>query len=184
MTKPGPTYGIATKPKTNEQVSKFGSQPYPAPPAPLLEYMLSELWLFRDSNWSPNVPTSAQTAIDLYAISRDVQPAGVIALDQQAVRLLIEALGPLHVEGYSEPITGQNVIHMARQAWNPGDQPSDDWWPHRKDFMFLVLAGVARRRLGAPLAGRRARPRPGGAGARPRRGAPRPARRLEGPPGE
>jgi hypothetical protein len=116
------------------------SQSYPEPPAPLLEYMLSGLWLFRDSNWSPDFPTSARAAIDLYTISRDVQVDGVVALDQQAIRLLIGALGPLQVEGYDEPVTGQNAIHMARQAWNPGDEISGEWWRHRKDFMSLVLA--------------------------------------------
>jgi hypothetical protein len=130
---------IELEDEDSDAVDDF-SRPYPEPPAPLLEYMLSEIWLFRDSNWSPDFPTSATAAIDLYTISRDVQIDGVLALDQQAIRLLIEALGPLQVEGYNEPVTGQNVVHMARQAWNPGDEVSGEWWVRRKDFMSLVLA--------------------------------------------
>jgi len=121
------------------------SRPYPEPPAPLREYMLTDLWLFRDSNWSPDFPTSAQTAIALYAIGRNVDADGVIALDQQAIRLLVEALAPLQVEGYAEPVTGENVIQMARRAWEPGEEVSGDWWVHRKDFMAALLDAAVRR---------------------------------------
>jgi len=126
------------------------SQTYPDPPEPLREYMRSDLWLFRDSNWSPDFPTSARQAMDLYAIGRRGQTDGVIAMDQQAIRLLVEALGPLHVEGYDQAITGQNVIELARQAWKPGAQPTGEWWTHRKDFMAAVL-GAATRRLQSNL---------------------------------
>jgi hypothetical protein len=121
------------------------SQPYPNPPGPLLEYMLSEMWVFRDSNWSPDFPTSAQAAIDLYAISRTGGVDGVIALDQQAIQLLVDAIGPLHVEGAPKPVTGKNIIDLTRQAWGPGEDTAGDWWRHRKDFMGAALNAAARR---------------------------------------
>lgn len=121
------------------------SEPYPEPPPPLREYMLADLWVFRDANWSPDFPTSAQAAIDLYTISRDVDPDGVIALDQRAIRLLVGALEPLEPEGYPEPITGGNVIRLARQAWAPGEEIDREWWRHRKDFMAGVLDAAIRR---------------------------------------
>ncbi len=121
------------------------TRPYPDPPAALRETMRSDLWLFRDSNWSPDFPTSARQAIALYTISRDVEVDGVIALDQQAIWLLLDGLGPLEVEGYDEPVTGANVIQAARQAWNPGDDPTAEWWLHRKDFMAAVLEAALRR---------------------------------------
>jgi hypothetical protein len=121
------------------------SYPYPDPPEPLLTYMLSELWLFRDSNWSPDFPTSAQKAIDLYAISRDAGFDGVLAIDQRAISALIQALGPLYLEGYPAPVTGENVVEAARQAWSEGKEETGDWWSHRKDFMATVLQATARR---------------------------------------
>jgi len=121
------------------------SQPYPDPPEPLLEYMLSELWLFRDSNWEPDFRLSAQKAIELYGISRPGDVDGVIALDQQAIVSLVEAIGPLSVPGIPEPVSGSNVIQVSREAWNPGSDPAGDWWAHRKDVMEAVLqAAVAR----------------------------------------
>ena len=124
------------------------SFPYPDPPQPLLEYMLSELWLLRDSNWSPDWPTSAQAAIDLYTISREAEIDGVLAIDQRAIRGLIDALGPLYVEGHPEPITGENVIAIARQTWEQGLEEGGDWWWHRKDFMVDVMQAAVERLSG------------------------------------
>ena len=121
------------------------AQSYPPPPSPLLEYMLSGLWVFRDSNWSPDFPTSARKAIELYNISRDTPIDGVIALDQEAIRLLVGALGALQVEGYAEPITAENVIQIARQAWEPGEEVTGEWWEHRKDIIGTVLEATLRR---------------------------------------
>jgi hypothetical protein len=121
------------------------AQAYPDPPPPLREYMQSELWVFRDSNWSPDFPTSARAAIDLYGISRPGDVDGAIALDQRAIRALVDALGPLYVEGAPEPVTGNNVISIARSAWSEGKGDADDWWRHRKDFMAHILNAAARR---------------------------------------
>jgi hypothetical protein len=124
------------------------SKPYPHPPAPLLEIMLSELWLFRDSNWSPDFPTSARAAASLYTLSRDVQVDGVIAVDQGAIGRFVGALAPLHVEGYAERITQENVVQLARRAWEPGEEVTADWWAHRKDFMAALLNAVVQRLQG------------------------------------
>ncbi len=124
------------------------SQPYPEPPAAVRETMLADLWVFRDANWSPDFPTSARAALELYAISRPDEAAGVdgvIAFDQQAVRLIVEALGPLEVAGQAEPITGEDVITAAREAWAPGEQPEMDWWLHRKDFYEALLVSMRAR---------------------------------------
>jgi hypothetical protein len=121
------------------------SQPYPAPPEPLSEFMMSEIWLFRDSNWDPDLSTTARTAISLYEISHPANIHGVIAVDQQAIRLLVDALAPLQVEGQPEPLTGENVIQVARQAWAPGTEVDGSWWQHRKDVMALVLDAAVER---------------------------------------
>lgn len=125
-------------------VDDFARQ-YPDPPEPLLEYMLSELWLFRDSNWSPDFPTSARAAVDLYSISRDGAIDGVLALDQRAIQMLVGALGPLQVPGVAEPVTGENVVRVAREAWKPDPEASGDWWTRRKDIMGAVLDAAAQR---------------------------------------
>jgi hypothetical protein len=121
------------------------SQPYPGPPGPLQEYMLAELWVLRDSNWSPDFPTSAEKAIELYRISRRVEIDGVVALDQEAIRLFVGAIGPLQVETAPEPVEGGNVIRLARQAWSPLKTADRASWRHRKDFMGVVVDAAVRR---------------------------------------
>jgi hypothetical protein len=122
------------------------SKSYPDPPSALREIMGADLWVFRDSNWSPDFSTSARAAIELFEISREAEIDGVIALDQRAISLLLTPLSPLHVQGYEEPITGQNVLQIARQAWAPGEDIDRDWWQNRKDVMGDVL-GAAMQRL-------------------------------------
>jgi len=70
---------------------------------------------------------------------------GVIALDQHAIRFVVDALEPLEVAGQDQPITGENVIQAARQAWAPGAQPEMEWWLHRKDFYEALLQGIRGR---------------------------------------
>jgi len=120
------------------------SRPYPEPPVPLQQTMLADLWLFRDANWSPDFPTSAEQAIALYAIGQGVEADGVLAIDQQGIRLLVEALGPLQVPGYPE-VSGDNVIQVARQAWAPQEGATDEWWLGRKEFMAALLEAGLRR---------------------------------------
>jgi hypothetical protein len=122
------------------------SKPYDEPPGPLYEYMLSELWVFRDANWSPDFPTSARKAAELYAYGKEVEFDGVIAFDQQGAARLIEALGPVVVEQWSEPITNENFVRMMRQAWAPSDEGvSPEWARTRKDFMGVLAQTVLER---------------------------------------
>ena len=119
------------------------SKPYGETPAPLYEYMLSELWLFRDANWSPDFPTSAEKAAELYTYGQGVKLDGVIAFDQQAAARLIEALEPVRVEGWDEPATGESFVRMIRQAWNPaGGEVTGEWARTRKDFLNRVAQAV------------------------------------------
>ena len=124
------------------------SNPYPHPPGALRETTGADLWVFRDSNWSPDFPTSARKAIELFSISREAQIDGVVALDQRAISLLVGPLGPLQVDGSAEPITGQNVIDVVRRAWAPSEETGSDWWRHRKDIMGDVLSAAVGRMEG------------------------------------
>jgi PAS domain-containing protein len=120
--------------------------PYPDAPVELQTYMGSEIWVFRDSNWSPDFPTSAAQAIELYQIGRPGPVDGVIAINLRAIPTLFEGLGPLSVPGFEKPITGQTVITATRQALLPEpDERSTDWWDHRKDFMGSLAGAVMSR---------------------------------------
>lgn len=121
-------------------VDDFTKGPYPAPPAPLRRYMGLGLWSFRDANWSPDFPTSAQTAIRLYHLTQNHKVEGVIAVEQTTVRLILEALEPVTVPGTSEPVSAENIVDLMRQSWSvqPGERADNEWKDHRKDLMIAL----------------------------------------------
>jgi O-antigen ligase len=120
------------------------SNPYPDPPQPLREIMAADLWVFRDANWSPDFPTSARQALELYRLRYDVAIDGVIALDQRAVQLFLTAFPPLEVPGYPEPVTAGTAIEAARRSWAPApdEGATSEWWVQRKDFMGHLLTAA------------------------------------------
>ena len=80
------------------------------PPLPLQKYIKQSQWFFRDSNWDPDFPTSAQRAIQFYKDERGpvARFDGVIALTPTVVEDLIAVLGPVTVDG--KEFTSQNLI--------------------------------------------------------------------------
>ena len=126
------------------------SKPYPDPPEPLYRLLGVEQWVFRDSNWSPDFPTSARQALALYRPG-GITPTfdGVIALDQYALQEIVGAVGPLRVSDYNEPLTRANVVAYMRHAWAPSDGKfTGAWWLKRKSFIG-ALADAARQRIEA-----------------------------------
>ncbi len=110
------------------------TKPYPPAPWQLERYMDAYRWLLRDSNWSPDFPTSAALAEYFYAYTRFNSADGVIAVDQHAVQMLLTVLGPINLEGVSYPITSENVIDYIRAAkLVSGGQAFDP--SQRKDFI-------------------------------------------------
>lgn len=125
---------------------------HPRAPGPLQAHTGTGLWLFRDANWSPDFPTSAQSAMELYALGRgQAQPVeGVIALDQAALRNLLSVLGPVEVPYAPVPVGADNLTAYMREAWSfqPGEEIPPEFWNHRKDFM-PELAHLLAERLKA-----------------------------------
>lgn len=124
------------------------SHAYPVAPKPLREVWGPVPWLFRDSNWNPDFPTTAQRAVELYRVRyEDVKVDGVVALDQQAIKRLVTALEPLDVVAYPQPVTGDNVLQAARDAWAPSEEEglTREWWQQRKRFMGRVLVTAVRK---------------------------------------
>jgi hypothetical protein len=76
------------------------------PPAPIRDRLGVPKWFFRDSNWSPDFPTSAQKMSDFYVhelkagLHVDVPPpSGVIAMNAPFFEELLRITGPITVDG-------------------------------------------------------------------------------------
>ncbi len=122
--------------------------PHDSPPDALLRTMWAEMWLLRDSNWSPDFPTSAQVAERILQRDQGVTVDGVIAVDQEALRLLVTAMEPLTLQSTTQPVTGANLLQVIRSTWTqprPGLTPSGqwaDWQGHRKDVMTDLVTAM------------------------------------------
>lgn len=121
---------------------------YPDAPDPLERYMLAYVWVFRDANWSPDFPASAQKMIELYQVSRNVPVDGVIAVDQLALQDIVGALEPVTVAGWDDPVTKKNVIELIRQSWSPDKDFTGwdaEWWKNRKGFVSDLASAIKKR---------------------------------------
>ena len=74
---------------------------------------------WEDANVSPDFPTTARRIGELYAASGGRPVSGVIALDSVGLASLLELVGPVRVDGFSEPVGSGNVIETVRWAQSP-----------------------------------------------------------------
>jgi hypothetical protein len=120
----------------------------PAPPA-VERFMQIPYLTFRDANWSPDLPTSAAVASTFYSADTGLPVDSVITIDLDAVQTLIDALGPIRLEGVDEPITGANIVDIMKELWaRPPeseaalDEDVGKWWRQRKDFIPMLAQAV------------------------------------------
>lgn len=126
---------------------------YPAPPAPMLQYMGLPYLLFRDANWSPDLPTTAQLLYSMYRQETGIDLNGIVTIDLHALELIIGALEPLTLAAVAEPLTGANVLEQIKQLWAApaeglsltapvSSTASIEWWLQRKSFIPALAAAV------------------------------------------
>ncbi|MFA6512133.1 MAG: DUF4012 domain-containing protein [Patescibacteria group bacterium] len=83
-------------------------------PEPLQAYLAADKWFFRDVNWSPDFPTTAQDALALYAEEDLNAPDidGVIAITPVLLKDLLGITGPITVDGVE--FTEENALEELR----------------------------------------------------------------------
>jgi hypothetical protein len=118
-------------------IDNWQEKPYDFPPQPYYDLMGLELFLYRDANFWPDFPTSAEAAVRLYRYGQDAPELdGAIAIDQKFVQYLLQAIGPVTVAESGQTLTSKNVIQHFQEAWaKPEEQVLQDWHEGRKSFM-------------------------------------------------
>ena len=99
------------------------SKPYPAAPWQLQRYMNSQVLLLRDTSWFTNYPDTALFAETLFSYAKGYSVNGVFAFDQQFLVKILNATGPVQMEGMPYLIDSGNVIAYMRSEKRP-DIPS------------------------------------------------------------
>jgi hypothetical protein len=131
---------------------------HPPAPAALQKYMQAYILLLRDANWSPDAPTSARAAADLYKLETGNDVDGVILLDTSAVAHLVRALGPITLDGRGVTLSADDLEQQLIAFWDPEIVPASadfvaaavpgaavsppGWWEQRKDFIPEVAQAV------------------------------------------
>jgi len=120
------------------------ARPYSSPPKALTRTMRAGVWVLRDANWSPDFPTTARVAGEMYQLTQGVAVDGVLAIDLTATEYILGAIGPLHVAAYGEEVSRENLADKLKSYWtSPGQE--GDWWSHRKDFLAALAESVFTR---------------------------------------
>jgi Protein of unknown function (DUF4012) len=131
-------------------VDDYLHKPYGDPPEPLYTVMGSELWLFRDANWSPDFPTAAREAAYLFDYGQGGGPFdGVIAINQRVVQAIVAAIEPVPIDDTTPALTTQNLEKYLREAWGPQNYGVA---AQRKNFIAKMSQAIIQRLLKSPEA--------------------------------
>jgi hypothetical protein len=129
---------------SSDVVDDWQNKPYDLPPQPFQDFMGMDIFLFRDTNFWPNFPASAEKMMESYSYGQDIHLDGVIAVDQHFLSKLLEVVGPLEVLELATTLDAVNVIAEMRAAWEPTDDDGN-WIAERKSFMGPLAAELFRK---------------------------------------
>lgn len=87
-----------------------GNPKYVAPPAPIDRFIYPSSWELRDSNWSPDFPTSAHQAQFFYQRETGRKADGIITIDPLFVSSVLGVIGPVNVPETGDTVTAQNFF--------------------------------------------------------------------------
>ncbi len=110
----------------------------PAPPQ-FRRYQGMRDWNLRDANWHPDYRSSADE-IQRFLALNNVEPVdGVLAFDQQALGILLAAIGPVEVPGHEVRVTTANAYTVLEHfAHSTGDRRA--WFSERPFYAALTSA--------------------------------------------
>lgn len=101
------------------------------PPTQLKELMGQEHWYLRDSNWSPDFPTSAKMAAWFYEKETGETVDSVVGLTSSVVLRLLELTGPIDLPAYNERISAANFfaksLYYTQTDFFPGSTQKKDF---------------------------------------------------------
>ncbi|MFZ2154209.1 MAG: DUF4012 domain-containing protein [Candidatus Moraniibacteriota bacterium] len=80
-------------------------------PAPMKKIFKINAWKLRDSNFSPDYPTSAKKALDFYYQGGGSEKFdGVIAINASVLEKILQTTGPIRLEGYPNIFEAESAL--------------------------------------------------------------------------
>ena len=114
------------------------------PPEAISTHLGESSWYLRDSNWSPNFPSSALQAewfLDK-ELGRSVD--GVIGLNLFVLHQLLNATGPISVPGQNHPVSADNLFEIIEYG-SQIDYSSTS--PQKNELLVPIADGIFTRLL-------------------------------------
>ncbi len=114
-------------------------------PDPLKKYMAQPVAYFRDGNWSPDFPTSAQNMLELYDLETGAPNNfdGVIAITPTVLEGVMTHLGSITADGVT--LNAENFTERLEYEVEFGYEQRGDTFENRKELMGEVLAVIVER---------------------------------------
>lgn len=117
------------------------------PPQPIKDYLGEGGWYLRDSNWSPDFPTSAVRAAWFLDKEMGYKVDGVFAVDLEFLRILLKESGPVSLSDYNEILDYRNfyekIQSQAEKNFFPGST-------NKKDYLTALSKTLFRNILDLP----------------------------------
>ncbi|MYD94141.1 MAG: DUF4012 domain-containing protein [Chloroflexi bacterium] len=115
------------------------TRPRVPPPPPFRRYQGMRDWNLRDANWHPDFRVSADE-IQRFLALNGVEPVdGVLAFDQQALGILLAAIGPIEVPGHDVRVSSANAYTVLEHfAHSTGERRA--WFSARPFYAALTAA--------------------------------------------
>lgn len=115
------------------------------PPRPLKEFLHIDNWQFRDSNWSPDFPTSAIMATKFYNLQKgeNINFDGVIAVNANILSTILEVIGPIKIDG--SEFNRNNAVLALEYEVEQGFYEKGISREQRKEILFRFIKEVIRR---------------------------------------
>lgn len=121
------------------------------PPAPISKYLNVFGWRLRDSNFSPDFPSSMRVFSDLYASSTAKENInGIIAMDTHVLLTFLDLLSPIKV--YGTEFTTKNVPAcdcpmVIYELEKYADEPKAYERGSRKDIIGVLLSAMMEKAM-------------------------------------
>ena len=97
------------------------------PPYPMRETLRIQGWQMRDSNWSPDFPTNALKAEEMYHLGDGgEQFDGIFGVTTNLLTSVLQLTGPITPEGYDKTFTAETAVddleyQVEQQWWKDGE---------------------------------------------------------------
>ncbi len=123
------------------------------PPAPIKNYLNEANWWFRDSNWDPDFPTSAQRAEWFLGKEMGTQVDGVLAVDLTPIKNILHFTGPIFLPDYNLTISADNLYEKTQEEaqanFFPGSRKKASFLTALSRVLLSEIAGMdSKQRIG------------------------------------